>query len=114
MHAPPPPPNTANPNPHHSTAGHLLLHDFKTGTKLPSLPADGPVRTSLQFCPMDADLLAAAGDDGGVAVWSVRDRVLLHELRRLHRVRACVGKGRAFGDVVGGDELCLACHSKRS
>lgn len=67
----------------------MLLHDFRSGAKLSSLATDGPARTALQFCPLDPDLLAAAGDDGGVVVWSVRARAAKHELRRLHRVRVC-------------------------
>ncbi|KAI8471094.1 MAG: WD40-repeat-containing domain protein [Monoraphidium minutum] len=68
-----------------NAAGHVLLHEFKSGAKLGALAADGPIRTALQFSGLDGDLLAAAADDGGVAVWSVRARAPRFEMRRLHR-----------------------------
>ncbi|KIZ05202.1 hypothetical protein MNEG_2756 [Monoraphidium neglectum] len=69
-----------------SAGGQVMLHDFKTGAKLASLAHDGAARSAaLQFCASDADRLATASDDGGVAVWSVAARAARHELRRLHR-----------------------------
>jgi hypothetical protein len=80
----------------------VLLHDFKSGARLAGVPADGAVRAALHFCPLDGDLLAAAGEDGSVAVWSVKGRTLQHDLRRLHRVRlAGSGGARRSGRTWG-------------
>jgi hypothetical protein len=85
-----------------------MLHDFKTGAKLASLAHDGAARSAaLQFCASDADRLATASDDGGVAVWSVAARAARHELRRLHRVRR-----RALLDPMPRGAAC--CRAARS
>ncbi len=69
-----------------STGGQLLLHDFKTGSKLMALSSDAIPKRSLTFCPADGQLLAAAADDGSVCVWDVRTRLPLHELQKQHKV----------------------------
>jgi WD40 repeat protein len=93
-------------------AGQLLLHDFRTAVRLATLeggggPAasgssalsaggggintPGVVRRSLAFCPTDAEQLAAAGDDGGVVLWSLRSRALRGEWRGLHGPMGATG-----------------------
>jgi hypothetical protein len=77
--------------------GQLLLHDFRTAARLATLEGGGgggggyegasssaPARRALAFCPSDAELLAAAGDGGGVALWALRSRSLRAEWRGLH------------------------------
>lgn len=71
-----------------SMAGPILLHEFRQLTKILTLSTDPITKRSLAFNKTDSDLLAAAGEDGSVYVWSVRERVLQHDFKQTHRVSA--------------------------